>query len=133
MENKEFTITLVTPYKPLFEGKVHSVVLPLYDGLAGILKGHVEMIAELGPGKVIIKTFEEDIKFFIVGGFLEVSKNKVTILANDAFKKEELNEKDVEQEYKEIQKQKAYNDEKIHEKLRKLDELRKKLSFLKEK
>ncbi|GIX43076.1 MAG: hypothetical protein KatS3mg129_2809 [Leptospiraceae bacterium] len=55
MEKQELTISVVSPSKPLYEGKVKSVILPLYDGLAGILKNHAEMIAELGPGKLTNK------------------------------------------------------------------------------
>ncbi len=124
-------VILVTPYKSYFEGHAESVIVPLYDGLAGILKKHVGMIAQLGSGKLVINTNEEKNIFFIDGGFLEVSKNQVSILANEAFKKEDLNYKEIEAQYKNILKQVIHNDDQIDHKIQQLDTIRKKLSFIK--
>ena len=133
MQNQELYISIVSPSKPLYEGKVTSVILPLYDGLAGILKNHAEMMVELGPGKLYVKNEDDEIVFFINGGFVEVSKNKITVLANEAYKKEDLNKEIVQKEYQQIQSIKASGDEQIQEKLQKLNAVRNKLSFLKEK
>ncbi|MFN3604034.1 MAG: ATP synthase F1 subunit epsilon [Leptonema sp. (in: bacteria)] len=124
-------VSLVTPYKPYYEGSAESVILPLYDGLAGILKNHVDMIAKLGSGKLIIDTKEEKNIFFIDGGFLEISKNKVVILATEAFKKDELNIVDVEKQYSEVLKIIPKNDEQIEDKNNKLQSLRNKIKFIK--
>ncbi|MCS7206190.1 MAG: ATP synthase F1 subunit epsilon [Leptospiraceae bacterium] len=132
MTQEGLFLSLVTPYRPIFEGSVKSVIIPLFDGLAGILKNHVDVIAELGPGKVVITTDEEKVVYFIDGGFLEVRKNKVTLLANEAYKKEELKKEQIQKEFQEVQKLKAHGSELIELKLQKLDALRKKLSFIQE-
>jgi ATP synthase F1 epsilon subunit len=132
MENKELFVSVVSPYKPLYQGKANSVILPLYDGVAGILKNHAEMIAELGSGKLTIKNEEEVLHFFINGGFVEVSKNKITVLASEAFKKEDLKKEIIEKEYQDVRKIPVKGDEEINQKLQKLDAIRKKLSFIKE-
>lgn len=124
-------VILATPYKPYYNGMAESVIVPLYDGLAGVLKNHVDMIAQLGSGKLIINTNEDKNIFFIDGGFLEVSKNKVVILAHEAYKKDEINYNDVEKQYKSILQEVAINDEQILQKIQRLDSVRKKLSFAK--
>ncbi len=133
MKTQELTISLVSPSKPLYEGKITSVILPLYDGLAGILPNHVDMISELGPGKLVMKNEDTTLEYFISGGFVEVLKNKITILANEAYKKQDLKKEKVQEEYKEIYKKPAKGDKEIQEKLEKLTLIRRKLAFLNEK
>lgn len=127
----DLEISLVTPSKPVFEGFAKSVIIPLYDGLAGILKNHINMIAQLGAGKLTIYSGEEKLCYFVSGGFIEVSKNKIVILANEACSKEELNYEEVEKEYKQILTIKPKTIEEIEEKNYKLYAARKKLSFVK--
>lgn len=133
MKTQDLTLTLVSPSKPLYEGKVYSIIVPLYDGLAGILSNHVDMISELGPGKLIIKNEDTIQEYFISGGFVEVLKNKVTILANEAYKKQELKKEKIEHDYKEIYNKPAKGDKEIQEKLNHLTLIRRKLAFLSEK
>lgn len=127
----DLEVSLVTPSKPVFEGLAKSVIVPLYDGLAGILKNHVDMIAQLGAGKLTIHSGEETMYFFVSGGFIEVSRNKIAILANEAYSKEELNFNEVEKEYKQILTLKPNSFEETEEKNFKLYAARKKLNFVK--
>lgn len=132
MKIQELFLSLVSPSKPLYEGNVTSVILPLYDGFAGILPNHVNMISELGPGKVLIKNEDTTEEYFISGGFVEVLENKITILANEAYKKSELNKDIIKKEFHEIYKKPAKGDKEIQEKLNQLTLIRRKLAFLKE-
>lgn len=133
MKNQELYLSLVSPSRPYFEGIIKSAIVPLYDGLAGILKNHVSMISELGPGKVTVHTHDGDKHiFFITGGFLEVSGNRITVLANEVYKKQDLEEEKVRKEYENILKIKATGDEEIQIKLQKQQIVRLKLQFSKE-
>jgi F-type H+-transporting ATPase subunit epsilon len=82
-----FKLSAVTPERTVFEQDVTSIVAPGAMGYLGILTDHAPLITPLIAGKLEVKdqSGKESI-FFISGGFLEVSKNIATILA-DAIEK----------------------------------------------
>ncbi len=77
-----FKLSVVTPIAVYFEEEVSSVVAPGSDGYLGILANHAPIITSLEPGLLTIKDGNQnETEFAIGGGFLEVSGNKATILA----------------------------------------------------
>ncbi len=77
-----FKLSVVTPIAVYFEDEVSSVVAPGADGYLGILTSHAPIITSLEPGLLTIKDGNQvETEFAIGGGFLEVSDNKATILA----------------------------------------------------
>ncbi len=62
----------------IFEGDATSVGLPAKDGVITALKGHIPLITILKEGE--IKTPDQNIA--IKGGFAEITKTKVVVLAN---------------------------------------------------
>jgi F-type H+-transporting ATPase subunit epsilon len=82
-----FKLSVVTPEKTVFEQDVTSIVAPGAMGYLGILTDHAPLITPLIAGKLEVKdVLGKESIFFISGGFLEVSKNIATILA-DAMEK----------------------------------------------
>jgi F-type H+-transporting ATPase subunit epsilon len=82
-----FKLSVVTPEKTVFEQDATSIVAPGVMGYLGILTDHAPLITPLIAGKLEVKdTSGKESIFFISGGFLEVSKNIATILA-DAIEK----------------------------------------------
>ena len=78
-----FNLSIVTPEKLFYEGDINSLIAPGEEGYLGVLTNHAPLITTLIPGKLNIKDVEEKELFFALsGGFLEVFKNKVTILAD---------------------------------------------------
>jgi F-type H+-transporting ATPase subunit epsilon len=77
-----FHLSLLTPEKPFLEAEVVSIVAPGSEGYLGILANHAPLITRLIPGKLEVKDGEGARTFAISGGFLEVSDNKATILAD---------------------------------------------------
>ncbi|MDO8535700.1 MAG: hypothetical protein Q7S30_01635 [Candidatus Omnitrophota bacterium] len=79
---KEFKLSISTPEKTIFDGKVVSLVAPAENGYLGILADHAGLIASLKYGNIIIrKNSGEAVKITLSGkGFLEVDKNEATIL-----------------------------------------------------
>lgn len=61
-----------------YEGEVSQVTLPSTNGEITVLKGHIPLITILIEG--VIKTPEKSIS--IVGGFAEITGEKVVVLAN---------------------------------------------------
>ncbi|MDF2432528.1 MAG: F-type H+-transporting ATPase subunit epsilon [Mucilaginibacter sp.] len=82
------TLEILTPDKTLYEGEASSVTLPGTLGFFEILNNHAPIISTLEDGKVTVRggSAKEDI-FFIKGGVVEASHNKVVILAEGVFHK----------------------------------------------
>jgi F-type H+-transporting ATPase subunit epsilon len=74
------TLEILTPDKIVFEGEATSVILPGTLGQFEILNHHAPIISTLQDGKVIVRGAKEG-TFFIKGGVVEASNNKVMILA----------------------------------------------------
>jgi len=82
-----FKLSAVTPEKTVFEQDVTSIVAPGVLGYLGILSDHAPLITPLISGRLEVKDVSgKESVFFISGGFLEVSNNIATILA-DAIEK----------------------------------------------
>lgn len=78
---------LVSPERRLAKAKVAMVVVPGAEGDFGVLPGHAPMMSTIRPGAIAI--FETDggpatMRFFIEGGFAEVTETGLTILAEKA-------------------------------------------------
>lgn len=78
-----YTLSVVTQEKVIFEKEVISIIAPGTEGYLGVLTNHAPLITALKPGKLIVKTGDDHEEVFAIsGGFLEVSENKATILAD---------------------------------------------------
>ncbi len=91
----ELRVRLVTPVRTLVEAVASAVELPAKNGYMEVLYGHAPLLSELGAGDVRIHGVTgsdagaEQI-FNVNWGFVEVLPDRVTILANDALRPEEI-------------------------------------------
>lgn len=76
-----FSLVIVTPSSMVFEGEVRSVLAPGTDGYFEVLIGHVPMLSSLQPGILTIRNDEGRKQFTVSGGFVEVLRTRVTVLA----------------------------------------------------
>lgn len=75
-------LEIITPSSTLFTGEVSLVQLPGIDGLFEILKSHAPLVSALKEGRVKVVDDQNQEQFFdIRGGVVEVSKDKVLLLA----------------------------------------------------
>lgn len=126
-------LSIVSPAKALFEGQVNGVQVPGHDGLMGIQPGHAPLLALLGSGLMTVRTETGSIDQYVVeGGFVEVSDNRVTVLANAADRVQEVNVEEARKEFEELQEKMVSGDEAIDRKLAKTDTLRVKIKYGKE-
>jgi F-type H+-transporting ATPase subunit epsilon len=77
-------VSVVTPEATLLEMPAQFVALPLYDGELGVAPGHSPFIGRLGYGELRVGEGGKSTRYFIGGGFVQVSKNVVSILTNSA-------------------------------------------------
>ena len=90
-EPNQLRVRLVTPERTLFDHAAAAVELPAKNGYMEVLYGHAPLVAELGAGDVTLHgTPEGDQRYNVSWGFVEVLPDRVTILASDALKPEEI-------------------------------------------
>ena len=76
------TVELVSPEKRVWSGEAQMVSARTLEGDLGILPDHAPLLGVLVDGVISIKKTNGEIKEFNVsGGFLSVSNNRVSILA----------------------------------------------------
>jgi F-type H+-transporting ATPase subunit epsilon len=89
--SNQLKIRLVTPDKILIDQDADAVELPSKSGYMEVLYGHAPLLAELGVGEVRLHGGSAgDQTYFVVWGFVEVLPDRVTILAQNAIKPEEI-------------------------------------------
>lgn len=71
-------LTIISPEKVLFTGKVTSVQVPGKAGRFEVLANHAPIISSLDEGTILYKDDDEHTQE-ITRGFVEVANNKVTI------------------------------------------------------
>ncbi len=90
-DTNQLRVRLVTPERTLFEVTADSVELPSKTGYLEPLYGHAPLMAELGAGDVLLHGGEGNGQRYNVSwGFAEVLPDRVTILANDALRPDEI-------------------------------------------
>jgi F-type H+-transporting ATPase subunit epsilon len=84
---------IVSAEKSIFSGLVEMVVAAGYLGDLGIAPGHAPLLTALipGPVKLVLSGGEEEV-FYVSGGFLEVQRGVVTLLADTALRADDLDE-----------------------------------------
>lgn len=90
-----FLLEIITPEKIVYSENVEIVTAPSSTGVIGILPNHVPLFTRLVEGEVKITKEGDEFFLAIGGGFMEVTKEKVTILVTEAYKAEEINEQEL--------------------------------------
>ena len=69
---------------------------PAAEGEVGILPRHAPLLATLRPGMLRIRKAGEETEMAVSGGFLQVNRDRVLILADTAERAEEIDEERAE-------------------------------------
>lgn len=78
-----FHLTIVTPEKVICELDIRSLTVPGAEGYLGVLSQHAPLITSLKPGRIRFRDTDERLHIMAVtNGFLEVSNNVATLLAD---------------------------------------------------
>jgi len=80
----ELHVEVVAPDRQVWSGEAAMVIARTEDGELGILPGHIPLLSMLTSGPVTIRTLDgQEIVTTVHGGFLSVSGDNVSILAED--------------------------------------------------
>lgn len=95
----EFTVELVAVDRKLWSGQATMVTAETTDGELGVLPGHQPLLGQLLDNGVVTITGAngDRVVFGVQGGFLSVSKEKVTVLADWAITSEDWDSSTVEE------------------------------------
>lgn len=99
-----FRCKLITPEAQVFDDASTSAVVPVWDGQMGFLPGRAAFVGELGNGELRVDFPDKggarggSRHFFISGGFVQMLRNELTILAAHAVAAEQLTEADAQAE-----------------------------------
>ena len=84
-------LEVVTPQKAIVSEEVEIVVAPGSEGEFGALKGHTTFLTSLKVGTLRYKDAKGKERYlFVNGGFAEVLPDKVTILAESAERRQDI-------------------------------------------
>ena len=83
-------LEFVTPERAIAHDEVDEVQLPGEAGFFGVRPGHAPMLAALKPGEMWYRKGAETIYAFLGGGFVEVTGDRVSILAQVAERAEDI-------------------------------------------
>ena len=96
--DKIIKFEIVTPEKTVTKEMIKQVTVPTTEGDVTILPKHTPLVSTLKSG--VLEFVKEDGSrevAFVSGGFLEVLRNKVVVLADTADRAEDIDMKKVEE------------------------------------
>jgi F-type H+-transporting ATPase subunit epsilon len=83
-------LEIVTPEKTIFKETIDEITVTTADGEITVMPNHINLFTKVMPGEVTIKFSKKELFLAITGGFLEISNNKLTLLADYAVRAEEI-------------------------------------------
>lgn len=85
-----FALAILSPLGEVFSDQVDEVSLPTDNGEIAILPHHIPLFSKLAEGTLTVKKGGKETIIALVGGFLQVDADKVTILSDYAIKAENI-------------------------------------------
>ena len=86
-----FVLEIVTPERVVYSGQVTSLQAPGTEGSFGVMTGHMPLLASLDIGVLrFADEGGEGVQMAVSGGFAEVGRERVTVLAETAESAEEI-------------------------------------------
>lgn len=83
-------LTVITPNRTVLSEDIEELTLETINGQMGILPHHMPLVTSIKPGEMTLKIKKKLRHYAITGGFLEVGKDGITILADYAIHSEEI-------------------------------------------
>ncbi|MBD0373952.1 MAG: F0F1 ATP synthase subunit epsilon [Pyrinomonadaceae bacterium] len=87
---EQIQLEVVTPERRVLSGTVDAVYVPGVGGELGILPGHTPLISQLQTGVLSYTVGERTYRLHVSGGFVEVNRDRVSVMAEVAERPEEI-------------------------------------------
>jgi F-type H+-transporting ATPase subunit epsilon len=105
-DRREFSVSVVTPEGPAYEGDAQMVIVPGAAGEIGVLARHAPLIASLKAGSTRVHVSDSEILEFATGpGFFQVLQDRAIALVDDAVQAEQIDEERARRQLEEAQKE----------------------------
>ena len=85
------TFELVSPERRLASTEADSVTIPGMEGDMTAMPGHAPYVTTLRPGEVVVRSGSGETRYFVTGGFAEISNDIVSVLAERGVEAGEAN------------------------------------------
>lgn len=107
-------LEIISPEKLLLSKDVEMVVIPGTEGDIGVLPGHAKLITSLRGGLVdIYEKNQISARYFVSGGFAEVTESRCAVLADSIIPQDQLDSASAQAELTEAKA--AYDAVDIHD------------------
>jgi F-type H+-transporting ATPase subunit epsilon len=90
-------LEIVTPDAQTYSEDVEMVTLPGVEGEMGIYPRHVPVLTQIVPGEIIVRKDGRDYFLAVGEGFVEITGERVAILADMAIRAENIDEAKAEE------------------------------------
>ena len=90
-------LEIVTPEAKIFSDDVEMVTLTGIDGQMGILPQHMPLMTQLASGEIIARQNGHNIFLAVGEGFVQVTREKVSVLTDMAIKADDIDEAKAEE------------------------------------
>ena len=91
----KLNFSLVSPERELYSGAVDQVDIPGTEGNLGILPNHAPLMAAIRTGAITVRDGQDEMRFFVQGGFADVTPAGLTVLAELAMPLSEVSKDDL--------------------------------------
>ena len=103
---RTFQLDVVTPDRTVMSEPVISLVAPGVEGYLGVLAGHAPLVTELETGALTYRQPDgEERTIAVAGGFMEVGRERTTVLADTAERVEEIDVERARRAYEQLRQQ----------------------------
>jgi F-type H+-transporting ATPase subunit epsilon len=100
-QHPKFSVSVVTPEGPAFEGEAEMIIVPGAAGEIGVLARHAPLVAMLNAGstRVYLDMDAQDVRTFATGpGFFQVLEDRAIALVDDAVMAREIDKARAQQQ-----------------------------------
>lgn len=87
-----FQLEIVTAERLVLSDEVDQINVPTRDGRIGVLARHEPLLTVLDSGELDVIKGKERTLYALIGGFMEVQPDRVTILADTVERADEIDE-----------------------------------------
>ena len=103
-DRRTFSVSVVTPEGPAFEGEAEMLIVPGAAGEIGVLARHAPLVAMLKAGNTRVHVTETDVHEFATGpGFFKVEQDRAIALVDDAVSAKEIDPERAQRQLEEAQ------------------------------